>query len=135
MKKTKTATRIMSAMMLLPAATSGRVFADAIRFKDTRGTCQARVLRVPPAPGQYEEIGFVTVTGGALATVDTTRAALQEKACELGADAVYVADPGYGTCNAWEFAYVDIDGVLLRRVPPAASSSPDAVAPPVPLGG
>jgi hypothetical protein len=116
------------------AASTGCVFADGARFTDTMGVCQARILHVPPPPGQYEEIGFVTVTGGALASVETTRAALQQKACELGADAVYVAEPGYGTCNAWELAYVDIDGVLLKSVR-AAPPSTAPEGPPAPMDG
>jgi hypothetical protein len=110
----------------------GCTFGHAAKFSPTTpGTCTTRVLHLPPAPGQYEEIGFVYATGGALASVDAAREELVEQACKLGADAVYIAVPEYGMCTLELLGRHNLHGVALKSTgttPPP----PAAVPPPTP---
>jgi hypothetical protein len=116
---------------LVVLGSSGCVFVETATFKGaaTGGTCSARIFHTPPPAGEYEEIGFVKGTAGALASVDAARAELQAKACEAGADAVYIAVPTYPRCSAIFFQPMNVDGVLLKRTssaPPAAMPAPMA---------
>lgn len=87
------------------------------------GTCQARILHVPPTAGQYEEIGELHLTAGALAPLENVREDLRQKACAAGADAVYISNPGYPACSFNFFIPSYMTGVLLKtkESPPTAT--------------
>jgi hypothetical protein len=110
-------------------AFSGCTFGYGAKFSPSvRSACSARVLHVPPPPGEYEEVGFVYATGGAIAAVDAVREELAEQACALGAEAVYVPQPVYGMCTLEVFGYPNMYGVALR-------AKRAQVGPPLPVDG
>jgi hypothetical protein len=108
----------------------GCTFGHAAKFSPTTpSACNARVLHLPPAPGEYEELGFVYATGGALSSVDAAREEITEQACKLGADAVYISVPQYGMCTFDLVGYHNLNGVALKSKgqtppPPAAIGAP-----------
>jgi len=120
-------------MLTAVIAMSGCVFVETSMFRAPAvgGPCSARIFHVPPPSGEYEEIGFVKVSGGAAANVDTARMELQRQACALGADAVYMAVPTYPMCTFNTLQIMDMDGVLLKRTTavPAAANALEAPPP------
>jgi hypothetical protein len=123
-------------------ALSGCVFADAYRFDDSRARgCNARVFHLLPPASEYEEIGFIRVEGGVFTSVNDVRDEMQDQACALGADAVYVNEPQYSSCSLNTFQYLSINAVALRSTKRAAAPVEAPVspvvpdAPPAPLGG
>jgi len=123
----------LAATTLALAALSACTFGHNAKFAPSvRSPCRARVLHVPPPSGEYEEIGFVYATGGALAAVDAVREELAEQACALGADAVYVPQPAYSMCTLEVLGVANMYGVALKATRgQLPATPPETLGPPI----